>query len=43
MTMRGVEIWFITGLEAKQLVTKNALTVFGDCQGEVLRIDKRDA
>jgi hypothetical protein len=43
MTMRGVEIWFISGLKTKQLVAKYALALFGDCQGEVLRIDKGDA
>ena len=44
MTMRGVEIRLITGLHAKQLVTKNVLAVFHDCQGDVLctGIDKGD-
>jgi hypothetical protein len=40
--MNGVEIWFVSGLEAKQFVTKNALTLFDDCQGDVLCIGKGD-
>jgi hypothetical protein len=45
MAVRSVEIWFISGLDAKQFVTKNVLAMFHDCQGDVLRIgsDKGDA
>ncbi len=45
MAVRGVEIWFISSLDAKQVVTKNALAMFHDCQGDVLDIgiDKGDA
>jgi hypothetical protein len=45
MAVRGVEIWFISGLNAKKIVTKNALAIFHDCQGDVLciSIDKGDA
>ena len=43
MIMRRVEIRFISGLEAKQFVTKNFLTLFDDCQGDILCINKRDA
>jgi hypothetical protein len=45
MAVRGVEIWFISGLDAKQIVTKNVLAMFHDCQGDVLciGIDKGDA
>ena len=45
MAVRGVEIWFISGLDAKQFVTKNALAMFHHCQGDGLciGIDERDA
>jgi hypothetical protein len=45
MAVRGVEIWFISCLDAKQMVTKNALAMLHDCQGDVLciGIEKGDA
>ncbi len=45
MAVRGVEIWFISGLKAKKMVTKNSLAMFHECQGDVLciGIDKGDA
>lgn len=38
MVVRGVEIWFISGLKAKQIVAKNSLTMFHDSERDVLRI-----
>jgi hypothetical protein len=32
MAVRGVEIWFISGLHGKQVVTKNVLAMFHDSQ-----------
>jgi hypothetical protein len=45
MAVRGVEIWFISGLKAKQIVAKNILAMFHDCQRDVLciGIEKGDA
>ena len=45
MTVRGVEIWFIPGLNSQKIVTKNILSMFHDRKGDVLcvGIDKRDA
>jgi hypothetical protein len=45
MAVRAVEIRFISGLDAKQIVTKNALAMFHDCKRDVLciGIEKGDA
>jgi hypothetical protein len=45
MAVCGVKIWFISGLKAKQIVTKDCLAMFHDCQGDILciGIDKGDA
>lgn len=38
MAVRGVEIRFISGLDAKQFATKNALAMFHDGKRDVLCI-----
>jgi hypothetical protein len=38
MLVRGVEIWLIAGLKAKQIVAKNILAMFHDCERDVLSI-----
>jgi hypothetical protein len=45
MAVHGVEIGFISGLKANQIVTKNTLAMFHDCQRDVLYvgINKGDA
>jgi hypothetical protein len=45
MAVRCVEIWFISGLHANKIVTKDSLAMFHDLQGDVLciGIDKGDA
>lgn len=41
MAVRGVEIWFISGLKAKEFVTKDGLAMFHDCQGDILCIGSK--